>query len=323
VTSLGQHRVLGQRHGKRSQLFVDDAIVATYAPRYSPDQFEANVPTDLGPCDLAAGGAIAAHVVSAHSRMATPTRLEPIGLLLDEQGAVINLRGLALPTVPAAASRPPTIAVAGTSMNAGKTTVAAALVCGLTRAGFRVGAAKVTGTGAPADPTMFADAGAACVLDFTDVGYASTYQVGISDILRVSRDLVDQLSARDVDVIVLEIADGVLQQETAALLDTETFRANVDGVVFAAVDSIGAIGGARMMTDLGYRVLALSGVVTAAPLAVGEVSRHVDLPVHLSADFRSPAVALAVTAPLVDRSAVLDVPTPRVLESAAVMDAMV
>ena len=45
----------------------------------------------------------------------------------------------------------PVLIVAGTAMNAGKTTAAARLIKGLQRAGLRVGAAKVTGTGAGGD----------------------------------------------------------------------------------------------------------------------------------------------------------------------------
>ena len=52
-------------------------------------------------------------------------------------------------------------------MNSGKTTTVAAITHGLTAAGLRVGAMKVTGTGAGGDPFLFADAGAAEVLDFT------------------------------------------------------------------------------------------------------------------------------------------------------------
>jgi hypothetical protein len=297
VDSVGQHKFLGQDHGRRSQLFAGDLIVVAYGARYSPDQFEAVVPDDLGPCDLAAGGGIAARVLSSHGRMLPPTRLTPLGLLADDAGQVINLRDLALPAARRLAEpRPRTLAVLGTSMNAGKTTIAASLVCGLNRSGLRVGAAKVTGTGAPADPTMFADAGAARVLDFTDLGYASTYQLDTATVATILRDLVAHLAAEDVDAIVLEVADGVLQRETEALLATDTFRGCVDGVVFAAADSMGAVSGARLVAAHGVPVVALGGVVTASPLAMGEAARCAERPLHTSADFRDPSVAYGVLA---------------------------
>lgn len=319
IASIGQHKFLGQDHGRRSQLFTGDLVVVAYGARYSPDQFEAVVPDDLGPCDLAAGGGIAALVLSRHGRMLPPTRLEPLGLLTDGTGGVVNLRDLALPAPDPVGPRPRTIAVVGTSMNAGKTTIAASLVCGLSRSGLRVGAAKVTGTGAPADPVMLRDAGAARVLDFTDVGHASTYQLDTAVVEGVLGDLVAHLTTEDIDAIVLEIADGVLQQETAALLDTGTFRDRVDGVVFAAADSVGAVTGARLVGDRGLPVVALGGMVTTSPLAMGEVTRHSDIPLHTSADLRSPAVAYAVLAsPVIgERAATRALAAPRAPESSA------
>ena len=48
------------------------------------------------------------------------------------------------------------------------------MVKGLTGAGYRVGAAKVTGTGAGGDLWLMRDHGAYEALDFTDAGMATT-----------------------------------------------------------------------------------------------------------------------------------------------------
>ena len=60
-------------------------------------------------------------------------------------------------------------------MNAGKTTTNRYLVHSLNRLGARPGATKVTGTGSGNDYWVMLDAGAHQMLDFTDVGLASTY----------------------------------------------------------------------------------------------------------------------------------------------------
>ena len=68
-----------------------------------------------------------------------------------------------------------------------------------------------------------------------------------------------------VDAMVLEIADGVFQDETAALLSGETFRNMVGGIVLAAGDSMGAAAGYEWLRKNSFDPLALSGVLTAAP----------------------------------------------------------
>lgn len=291
VTEIGQHRFLGQVHGKRNRLFVGDTIVVAYGARYAPDQFESEVPGDLGPCDLVAGGGIAGRVVSSHSRMKSPTQLEPLGLVTDEHGDVINLARLARPVVPALAPRPRTIAVLGTSMNSGKTTVAAALIRGLSLAGRRVGAAKVTGTGAPGDPTLMSDAGAARVIDFTDLGFPTTYQQPMPQVIRILRSAITDLTSHQADAIVLEVADGLLQRETSALMRTPEFRAGVDSIVFAAGDSVSAAAGVRLLREEGLPVAALSGVLTSSPLAMAEAVTAVDIQVYKAAALSDPSVA--------------------------------
>jgi hypothetical protein len=294
VVSLGQHKHLERPDGRRAHLFVQDEVVVCYGNRYAPDQFEAEVPDDLGPCHLVAAGGLAARVLSRHNEMAGPTCLAPLGLLVGRDGEVLNLRRWALPPTPGPVPRPVTVAVVGTSMNAGKTTTAGALIRGFSKAGRRVGAAKITGTGAGGDVWVMRDAGATHVLDFTDVGFASTYKVSPSEVLDVLDVLIGQLAGKQAQVVVLEVSDGIFQQETAALLAAPGFRQAVDGVVFASPDAIGAVTGVSHLRLMGLPVICVSGRLTSSPLAVREAAGAVDLPVLAAADLRTTASAAAL-----------------------------
>ena len=50
VEQLGHHRRIELANGRRASLFEDDEIVVCYGNRYAPDQFEGEVPLDLGGC---------------------------------------------------------------------------------------------------------------------------------------------------------------------------------------------------------------------------------------------------------------------------------
>jgi hypothetical protein len=279
VVELGQHQHLESTAGRRAKLWPGDQIVVVYGDRYAPDQFEALVPADLGPCDLVASGGIAARVVSRHSAVRRATRIEPIGLLVDRQGKRINLIDWRLPPSVGPTSQPYTVAVCGTSMNAGKTTVCAGLVRGLGRNGLRVGAAKITGTGSGNDVWAVADAGAAPVFDFTDAGYATTAGLTSKAVQGVFTCLTGHLAAADVQVSVLEVADGLLQSETAALVRSATFINGVDAVIFAANSALGAKAGVDYLRAHGIPVLAVGGVLTMSPLASREAAAATQLPV--------------------------------------------
>ncbi len=280
VDALGHHGALQLVSGRRRTLFPGDEIVVAYGNRYACAQFESVVPESMGPCHLVAGGGIASRAVNWHAKISRgPTQITPIGAVADASGRRLNLRDFALePRSRRGSYRPTAIAVIGTSMDSGKTQTCAYLVRGLIAGGSRVGYAKITGTGAGGDYWLLRDAGAETVLDFTDVGHASTYLLGSEEIERTLRRLVDLVAEDGVDAMVLEIADGVLQPETAALLQSETFRDLVGGMVVAAQDSMGASAAVSWLRDHPTPRLALSGVLTAAPLQVREAADATGLP---------------------------------------------
>jgi hypothetical protein len=294
VTSLGQHNKLELRTSRRATLYVGDEVVVAYGARYAPDQFEAELPTDLGPCELVAAGGMAANVVSRHDAMRPATAVQPVGLLAGSDGVALSVADGALAAPPTPARRPPTVLVAGTAMNAGKTATAASITRGLSRAGLRVGACKITGTAAGGDPNMYRDAGAAEVLDFSDDGLVGTYGVPVARLAATTARLHRHLAGRDTDAIVVEIADGLLHVETAALLARLELRRVTDTVVFAAADAPGAVHGVTEVRAAGLPVIAVSGLLTASPLATREAQACLDLPVYGTADLCDPELACSI-----------------------------
>lgn len=276
VTGLGQHRRIELPSGRRAHLHPGDEIIVAFGNRYASDQFEAVMPERLEPCHLVAAGGIASRAVSLNAAMKSPTRIDPVGLLTDAERRPLNLVDFALAPRLSGQERPPVCAVVGTSMNAGKTTTVSGLVRGATRCGYRVGVAKVTGTGAGGDMWSYLDSGAAEVLDFTDAGFATTHRLDPQAIGGIFRTLVAELTAREVDLIMVEVADGLLLDETADLVRSPLFRQQVDSVVLSAACSMSADSGLAWMAREAIPVAAISGKVTAAPLAARELGHLFD-----------------------------------------------
>lgn len=295
VELVGHHEKLQLADGRRSQLFVGDEIVLAYGNRYAPNQFEALVPANLEDCHLAAGGGIASLVLERHSRMEDPTAIRPLGLLADARGRRLTLADFRLQDDTLPTALPPIVAVVGTSMDSGKTTTAGALVRGLTRAGLTVGTAKVTGTGASGDLHHFLDCGAELALDFVDAGLATSYRASADAVERCMRTLVAALVANGSQAIVLEVADGIYQDETAALIRSTLFRTTVGGLIFASGEALSAVAGVRLLEAEGHRVLGASGVMTASALAAREARRMGNFPVYTVEDLERPELALLLT----------------------------
>lgn len=291
VVSLGHHARLELCDGRRSKLFVGDEVITCYGHRYAPDQYEATVPSDLGQCALVTSGGVTGIVEHRHAGVGKATQLQPVGLLGDANGMPLTLDRFSLPRPSGPwMAHAPVFAVLGTSMNAGKTTTAAHLIHGLKRAGLRVAAAKITGTGSGADYWHLRDAGAVAVLDFSDCGLPSTYRVELEALHAVLMKILAELGRSAPDAIVLEVADGLYQRETAMLIEAPWFREVVDNVLFAATDAMSMFAGVTLLRQHGLPVVALSGVISSSPLAMREAVTALAMPVLTVAQLEDPEV---------------------------------
>ena len=287
VDEIGQHKRIERPDGRRAILVEGDELLIVCGARYAPDQFEAASPTGLGPADLVAAGGIAGIELARHDRMDPATKITLVGAVLSAQGKRLNIADYAV-----AAAKPvgqvPVIAVVGTSMNAGKTHTVASMVQGLARMGKRVAALKVTGTGAGGDLWLQKDVGAHIVMDFTDAGFGTTYRVPVDAIQAGADRLIAAAEAQGAEVIVVEVADGLRQQETAALMQMPEFHRRLQGVVFAAGDAMGAEAGVAWLQKAGHDVLAISGLLTRSPLAIREAEAAGSVPVLTPEQLRDP-----------------------------------
>ena len=284
VEEVGRLQRIELPTGRRSALYKGDELLLVYGNRYAPDAYEALLPEDLGPCDLAAAGGLISRVVETNLKFASedrlPTRLQPVGLCIGPDGNVLNLSSYVLRQTTARARRTPVICVFGASMNAGKTTTVAGIVRGLTQQGLKVGTAKVTGTCSGGDLWKFSDAGAIKTLDFTDSGMATTYLEKLEKVRGAARKMIAHLEDCGSQVIVLEIADGLHQLETRSLLEDAAFRSMVDHWMFAADNAASIMVGMEIATNhMGLDIKAVSGAVTASPLALREASELTSAPI--------------------------------------------
>lgn len=300
VATLGHHARLENAHGRRETLVVGSRIVVAFGARYASDQFEAVVPDGLGLCELVAGGGLAARVRSKHDRAREATRIVPLGMLVDAEGHRLSVADGArehLP-VPSHGSGPLVLVVAGAAMNAGKTTTVATACRGLAAAGYRVGAAKVTGTGSGNDVWSFHDGGARPVMDFTDLGHPSTWGVPVDELASMLEQSIAHLAHAGCEVAVIEVADGLLQADTAALLQHRVLRERCDGLLFAATDALCGVAGVRWLRDRDLDPLAVTGVVSSSPLAIRELEAEAGVTVWTTSTLADAEAAASLVATL-------------------------
>lgn len=106
--------------------------------------------------------------------------------------------------------------------------------------------------------------------------------------------MIAALANSAADVVVIEIADGVYQGETRRLLADPVFQTVVDHVVFSAADALGATAGIQVLRGAGVTVAAVSGLLTASPLAAAEAAAVLDVPVLNTYSLCEPETALGL-----------------------------
>lgn len=280
VDKIKQHTRLEDIHGRRNHLYDGDTVIVVAAQRYATDQFCAELPTQQGPCHLVAAGGIAGQVVHRSGQIKAPTEITLLGVLGDQQGNALNLSAFApLAKTTITSADLPVLVVIGSDMNAGKTTTACACINGLKKKGIKTAGAKLTGTGAGPDYWRMHDAGANTVVDFLDAGYPSTIGLSNDDFLTILQKFKAAAIAANCQVLILEIADGILQPETKALINSTQFVQQVTGAIVAADSATSAMMVTENIIRAGFPVYAISGLFSRSPIACEEVTQASGLPV--------------------------------------------
>jgi hypothetical protein len=269
LEKIGRHTRLELASGRACTLHEGDLLAVVFGNRYATQQFEGYARRDGETCHLLSMAGVCGLVASRHADMSEPSRLRLLGALANAEGEPLRLRDYALAPAPGV-TRPPIAVVCGTSMDSGKTHTAMSLVVALRRHQHRVACIKLTGTATGRDIWRMLDAGAYPDLDFTDGGFPSTYLCETEELLELYDLLLGHAAAQDVACIVVEIADGVFQRETAALLRSTRFTSTVDAWVLTAGEPVAAAGGLQVLRGLGIEPAAISGRLSMSPLGVRE-----------------------------------------------------
>lgn len=171
----------------------------------------------------------------------------------------------------------PVIALAGTSMDSGKTAAASAIVSRLRQRGIDVAGGKTTGVSLRRDILAMEDAGATTTSLFSDFGVVTTSATNAPDLTRA---ILNTLAAANPDAIVIELGDGLLgSYGVENILDAPDIRAALSAVVLCANDPVGAWGGITLLRDrFKIEPVVVTGPATDNQVGLDIVAKHMHLP---------------------------------------------
>ena len=269
VEKTGFHKHFITAENRRLRLYPGAHFTGVFGNRYASDAYEGAI-LGLDNLHMLTAAGMIGTVMSKHSTMDEPTEVSLVGFLSAAEGTRLNLKQRLFQ--PARTRRLPRnlIYIVGTSMNAGKTTTATRLIRGLCDLGVRVAACKLTGSVSNRDQDELAAAASQDVIDFSDFGFPSTYLCSREELMELFHAMLAEVSSDDPDVVIMELADGLLQRETAMLLAEPEIKQAARGLILSADSALAALWGTERLRQLGYQVLVVSGKFTSSPLMMRE-----------------------------------------------------
>ncbi len=298
VLDIGKHSSIQDDRGHNAYIFPEDYILCAFGNRYATAQFEGYVPTQfLEEYHILGKGGVVGELESMHEKFDDigVTTLKLIGYACDENNQVINSKFYQQNIIKednTINKKFDIILSVGSSMDSGKTTTAAFLCRGIMNSGKKAAYIKLTGTAYTKDRSFVRDCGAEIALDFSDAGFPSTYLCNLDELLQLYWTLLDRLNEKGIDVVVVELADGVTQRETYELLHNKIFMKSIDGVILSCGDSLSVPTCYNILKKVGKSPLAVSGLLSISPLLVKEVKQLIDVPVLLKEELCTPDILM-------------------------------
>lgn len=293
VAYLGQHKTLESKAGRLHTLHAGTKAVFVFGNRYAPDHYEGLIPEQFTEeVDLLARGGLIGKVLVKNALIGDPTRIKILGYICDVNQNIITTYKHTLlkiknysPNIEQK-KRAKIILCIGTSMNSGKSYAAAACCLVLSSNNKNVRAAKITGTASLKDILRMEDCGARHVADFSYLGHPSTYMLTKTALLDIFHSIDMKYGNNPDNYLVIEIADGIQQRETAMLLKEVALIKRIHKIIFCAQDACGVIGGVKILAEQ-FNLIpdAISGLCSSSPLAIRELQEFIKLPVFNSAQF--------------------------------------
>lgn len=319
-----RYNQLEDLHGRMMTVHRGDIIAGVLGERRALRGYAGVVPNLVQAGDtlhlLNLGGVIGL-CTSASPDVGPPARVEVLGGIVAadqstwSEAIAASIRPGPVKPADSLHNVPPAIFMLGSCMSAGKTAAAASLVRELSRAGLRVGVAKVTGVSLRRDVLDMLDHGAVTAYTFTDAGLPSTCMgdaSGTRELVRSARGCLNALGKDGVDVAVIEFGDGLLgDYGVMDLLAAPDLRAAAQAVVFAATDPVAAWGGVELLSQRGITVDVVTGPATDNDAGCSSV-RHTLGVAAANARKQPELLGKLVLAALERRAAAAHAPRPEV-----------
>jgi len=276
VNAKTKYNILELQSGRMSALQQGDVIPVVLGNRSAMQGVYGIVPKNLlvgGNIDILNMGGVAGECIDYNPNVGDAVHCVVLGAIVDKNNKPLNLLNNAIVKhSDKIISKPKLIAVIGSGMNCGKTTVGSAVVQILSSQNKNISVAKVSGVGAMRDIYSMLDHGAKTGLSFVDAGLPSTCIDDKNLVINAAKGIINVLSELNPDGIFLEFGDGLYgDYGVKELLIDKEIRESISICVLCANDIPGAVKMYQDCLEIGVKPDIISGPVTDNAIGINAI----------------------------------------------------
>jgi hypothetical protein len=201
-----------------------------------------------------------------------------LGVVAGTDGLALNIRDFALQNPSTPDKGASVYLIVGTSAEVGKTTTGLVLLRSLRQKHKHVLVLKATGTASLGELMTYRDFGAVEVFDCVDFGLPTTYPSDRESMeLFFERTLETCFSVRT-DAVLIECGGDMLGANVPRLISSLIRRRPHPKVILAAADALAALGGMRVLQEMGLSVKLITGPCTDTSVLAGRTAHLCGVP---------------------------------------------
>lgn len=276
----GKFNVFEHISGRLGKLFQKDIIPGVLGQRKALKEYSGKIPNTINLGDelyLLCESGLIGEIQGLNEAWGQPMKVKVIGSVL-KNGKQMNIKDFNLDSKEILKESAPIIAVAGTSMDCGKTTMICKIAEYFKNNGHKIAGAKLTGVGFMGDPLKMIDAGIYPVVDFVDAGLPSTCG-GTKKAVNAAISIIKKVNKSKPHVIVVEFGDGIIgEYNVSKILENEWFKKQIKVLIVSAQDLTGVWGAKQIINSLGLRIDLITGPVANNLTGVHYIEKNINIP---------------------------------------------
>jgi len=276
----GKNNAFEHLSGRLGKLFQKDIIPAVLGQRKALKEYSGKIPNVINPGDelyfLCESGLVG-EIQGFNESWGQPMKVKVIGSVI-KNGKQLNIKDFDIDSKDTIENSAPIIAIVGTSMDCGKTTMICKSAEHFKSNGDKIARAKRTGVAFMQDPLKMIDAGIHPVIDFVDAGLPST--CGDSKkAINAAISVIKKVNNSKPHAIIAEFGDGIMgEYNVSNILKNEWFHKQIKVLIVSANDLTGVWGAKQIINSMGLKIDLITGPVANNLTGVDYIEKNINIP---------------------------------------------